>query len=83
MWRECLSPHRVTFCLLSFQPWKQWQISILNALFLHSVAMEENLMKLLHLWRCAPVWHTTQCTPTLTLHPSAFHALVNCTTMHT
>ena len=38
-------------------------------------------MKLPHLWRCAPLWHTIQCTQTGTLHPSAFQALVKCKTL--
>ena len=41
-WRECPSPHRMTYGLLSFQPWKQWRISILKAFLLHSVGMEKN-----------------------------------------
>ena len=49
---------------------------------LGSEGLRFELNKITHLWRCAPLWHTTQCTQSGTLHLSAFHALVNCVTMH-
>ena len=36
---------RLTLGWLSFQPWKQWRMSILNAVYLRCVAMEEKLLK--------------------------------------